>query len=85
MKKANIQRQARCIGPDGASSKPVEFRSVTMGNRRLGYFVSLGKEPASMRIELNGQSARWKSLLTGERHEGPLTVKPWNLDLFEFE
>lgn len=85
IEKAGIRRLARCVGPDGSTSKPVEFRSVEIGARRLGYIIGLGKEPATVRIEIDGRPASWRSLLTAERGSGTLTVKPWDVDLFQFE
>jgi hypothetical protein len=84
-KAADIRRQALALGPDGISSKPVEFRTVEHKGRLLGYIIGLGKEPAEIRIERDGRPARWRSLLTGERREGSLSVKPFDVDLFVFE
>jgi hypothetical protein len=85
LKAAGIERQALAFGPDGISSKPVEFRTVEHKGRHLGYIIGLGKEPAEIRIERDGHPARWRSLLTGERREGSFSVKPFDVDLFVFE
>lgn len=82
---SGITRQARCIGPDGSSAKPVEFRATQQGGRLLGYLIGLGKGPVKIVIERNGQPARWRSLLTGMRHERSIDVGPHDFDLFAFE
>ena len=82
---AGVARSTRAVGPDGISSKPVEFRTVEQEGRRLGYVIGLGKRPATIRIRRNRRAPRWRSLLTGKRYEESLTVKPYDFDLFVFE
>lgn len=78
-------RPIRCIGPNGRDAKPVEFRTIEFGDRRIGYMVGLGKEAASVTITRDGKPARWRSLLTGKVGGGSLTVQPFDFDLVEFE
>ena len=85
MAASGIVHPVRCIGPDGASAKPVEFRTTRHGGQLLGYLIGLGKHPVRIVIERNGQPARWRSLLTGKRHAGSVRVRPYDFDLFAFE
>jgi beta-galactosidase len=85
MNSAGVKQFVRCIGPDGLSSKPVEFRTVEYRGRHLGYYVNVGKAAAVIHNQMHGQPARWRSLLTGQRCESAVELKPYELDLFVFE
>ncbi|OPZ19521.1 MAG: Beta-galactosidase BgaA [candidate division BRC1 bacterium ADurb.BinA364] len=85
MDAAGIERPVRCLGPDGFSAKPVEFRAVRHEGKWLGYFLGLGKAPADIRIEIEGRQALASSMLSGDRLDQPVSVKPWDFDLFWIE
>ncbi len=86
LKQRGLLDGPRCIGPDGFSSKPVAFRTVRLGDRRLGYLLGLGKSEAVVRlVDAAGKPLPRRSLLSGKTTDGPRHVRPYQVDLFEFE
>ncbi len=82
---ADCRPDFRCIGPDGHTSKPVEFRTVRTGAGTLGYLIGLGRETCEVTITHRGKPARWRSLLSGRHYSGKRTVAAYDVDMFEFE
>ena len=73
------------VGPDGASSRPVEFRTVRVRERMFGYLIGLGREKTTVRLFRGDRPARWRDLRTHEQGRGEIVVNPYDVRLLDLD